>query len=73
MANNIESADEDHLNYSDKTPMRPGAHDLSDEQKIEKIQGNFAEILDTLGLDLSDDSLKKYPSSCCQNVCGGNI
>ncbi|MDB4347326.1 GTP cyclohydrolase I FolE [Bacteroidia bacterium] len=61
MANNIESADEDHLNYSDKTPMRPGAHDLSDEQKIEKIQGNFAEILDTLGLDLSDDSLKNTP------------
>ena len=61
MANNIESADEDHLNYSDKTPMRPGAHDLSDEQKIEKIQESVKDILTTLGMDLNDDSLKGTP------------
>lgn len=61
MANNIESQDDDHLNYSDKTPMRANAHDLNDQQKIEKIQSNFAEILETLGLDLTDDSLKNTP------------
>lgn len=32
---------------------------LSDEQKIEKIEGLLEEILQTLGLDLSDDSLSE--------------
>lgn len=41
------------------TPMVD--NQLSDEQKIEKIEGLFEEILQTLGLDLSDDSLADTP------------
>lgn len=34
---------------------------LSDEEKIAKISENFKEIMETLGLDLTDDSLKESP------------
>jgi len=34
---------------------------LNDDQKIEKIQPLFASIMETLWLDLTDDSLKKTP------------
>lgn len=34
---------------------------LSDEEKIEKIKYHFAEIMQILGLDLTDDSLKETP------------
>lgn len=36
-------------------------HALSNEQKYERIQGLMAEVLTTLGLDLSDDSLEETP------------
>lgn len=35
--------------------------DLDRKDKIEKIEGHFAEIMKTLGLDLSDDSLMETP------------
>lgn len=35
---------------------------LSDKEKIERIEGLFGEIMETLGLDLSDDSLKNTPN-----------
>ncbi|MEQ9262143.1 MAG: GTP cyclohydrolase I FolE [Owenweeksia sp.] len=44
-----------------ETPMRAGAFDQSDEEKIEAIRGHFEKILDTLGMDLTDDSLKGTP------------
>lgn len=34
---------------------------LTDDQKIEKITENFREIMETLGLDLSNDSLANSP------------
>ena len=34
---------------------------LSDEEKIDKIKHHFTEIMQTLGLDLTDDSLKETP------------
>jgi GTP cyclohydrolase I len=43
------------------TPMRPDAFVLSDEQKIIKIQEHFTAIMETLGLDLTDDSLSQTP------------
>jgi GTP cyclohydrolase I len=43
------------------TPMRPDAFILSDEQKIVKIQEHFTAIMETLGLDLTDDSLSQTP------------
>ncbi len=44
-----------------KTPLKGNAFELSDEQKIEKIQHHFCQIMDILGLDLTDDSLKGTP------------
>lgn len=44
-----------------QTPMKPGAFALSDEEKMDKIKGKFAEIMDILGLDMTDDSLKDTP------------
>lgn len=43
------------------TPMRDDAFNLSDDQKIAKIEEHFKVIMETLGLDLSDDSLKGTP------------
>lgn len=45
----------------DRTPMKKDAFVLSDSEKIEKIEQNVKEIMETLGLDLSDDSLNKTP------------
>lgn len=43
------------------TPMRPDAFGMDDETKIEKIEGHFREIMEALGLDLTDDSLQGTP------------
>lgn len=53
--------DEEHIGTSYDTPMRADAFDLDDEQKIAKITQNFKEIMQTLGLDLNDDSLQGTP------------
>ena len=50
-----------HLGTSIDTPMREDAFDLSDEQKIARIANSFTDIMNTLGLDLNDDSLKGTP------------
>ncbi len=44
------------------TPLLDQAFDLSDEEKVKKIEFHFSQILNTLGLDLSDDSLNKTPN-----------
>lgn len=43
------------------TPLRTDAFEISDKQKIEIISTHFSHILSTLGLDLTDDSLKGTP------------
>ena len=45
-----------------ETPMHDHAFDLSDEEKIEQIEGHFQSIMKILGLDLDDDSLKDTPN-----------
>ncbi|TVR30968.1 MAG: GTP cyclohydrolase I FolE [Balneolaceae bacterium] len=52
---------DNHLSSSVKTPLRSDAFELSDKEKIEIIQKNFAEIMHALGLDLNDESLKGTP------------
>ncbi|WP_240773308.1 GTP cyclohydrolase I FolE [Pontibacter sp. SGAir0037] len=52
---------DDHMMSSLETPLRTDAFDLSDEEKILLIEGHFREIMQTLGLDLNDDSLKGTP------------
>ena len=51
----------DHVASSYETPMRPDAFDMSDEDKMQKIEHHFSAIMQTLGLDLTDDSLKGTP------------
>lgn len=43
------------------TPTPQVANTLSNEDKKKKIEGLFTEIMQTLGLDLTDDSLKETP------------
>ncbi len=52
---------DNHIGTSIDTPMRKGAFDLSDEQKMVIIEDKFRDIMDTLGLDLADDSLNGTP------------
>ncbi|WP_298472989.1 GTP cyclohydrolase I FolE [uncultured Maribacter sp.] len=52
---------DNHIASSEDTPMREDAFALNDEEKIQKIKGSVKEILQTLGLDLEDDSLKGTP------------
>lgn len=52
---------DDHIGSSAQTPLRDDAFNLSNKEKIEKIQTHVAEILHTLGMDLNDDSLKGTP------------
>ena len=49
---------DDHIMTSIDTPMRSDAFDKTDDQKISEIEQHFAQIMDILGLDRSDDSLK---------------
>jgi GTP cyclohydrolase I len=51
----------DHVSANIETPLRDDAFDMSNAEKIKKIQSHFKEIMETLGLDLTDDSLKGTP------------
>ncbi|MEL6972448.1 MAG: GTP cyclohydrolase I FolE [Bacteroidota bacterium] len=57
----VELEGDNHVMTSIETPMRPDAFDKTDDEKIEIIQDCFAVIMETLGLDLTDDSLKGTP------------
>lgn len=50
-----------HLMTSIETPMRKDAFVMSDDDKMKKIEFHFKEIMETLGLDLNDDSLSGTP------------
>lgn len=56
-----EEIGDDHIMTSVETPMHEGAFDLNDDEKMDKIAYHFREIMHTLGLDLTDDSLKGTP------------
>ena len=52
---------EEHVGTSFDTPMRADAFEKSDAEKIVLIEAHFREIMDILGLDLTDDSLSGTP------------
>lgn len=54
--------DHDHLSSNEQTPLRPDAFELSNEKKIELIKKDVHNIMQTLGLDMTDDSLKGTPN-----------
>jgi len=52
---------DDNLFTGLETPMKKNAFKVSDSEKKKKIAILFEEIMDVLGLDLTDDSLKGTP------------
>jgi GTP cyclohydrolase I len=52
---------DEHIGTSSETPLREDAFDIDDHEKIKIISRHFREIMNTLGLDLTDDSLKGTP------------
>ncbi|MFH4967401.1 GTP cyclohydrolase I FolE [Gaetbulibacter sp. M240] len=58
----FESLGDDHISTSANTPMRNDAFKLSNEEKIDIIKDDVRHIMETLGLDLSDDSLNGTPN-----------
>ncbi|MCG6188560.1 GTP cyclohydrolase I FolE [Maribellus maritimus] len=52
---------DNHIATSIETPLKKDAFVLSDKKKMEIIEDKFRDIMDTLGLDLTDDSLSGSP------------
>ena len=52
---------ENHVMTSVETPMRPDAFEKTDEEKMANIEKLFSGIMEELGLDMTDDSLKGTP------------
>ena len=50
-----------HIGTSERTPLRKDAFEKTDDEKIAIIKKNVENILTTLGMDLTDDSLQKTP------------
>lgn len=57
----IEEIGDNHIGASYENPMREDAFEKSDLEKIASIKEDVANIMDTLGLDLRDDSLRGTP------------
>ena len=57
----IDEIGENHVGTSAETPLRSDAFDVSDKEKINRIQESVKDILLTLGMDLTDDSLSGTP------------
>lgn len=58
----ITDIEDDHLFTSLETPMKANAFAMSDDEKKARIALLFEEIMDVMGLDLTDDSLKGTPN-----------
>lgn len=59
---NFDALGDNHIGTSSETPMRRDAFDLSDDEKISRITDDVEHIMETLGLDLTDDSLNGTPN-----------
>jgi len=58
---NFEIDGDDHIFTGLETPLRTDAFEMSDDDKIIKIEHHFRSIMEIMGLDLNDDSLKGTP------------
>lgn len=58
----LEDIGDNHIGTSSDTPLRKDAFEMSDLEKIALIKEDVKHIMETLGLDLSDDSLKGTPN-----------
>ena len=52
---------DDHAPGAADTPLRDDAFEMPDDEKMEKIEQDVYHILETLGMDLTDDSLRGTP------------
>ena len=57
----IEEMGDQHKASSVDTPMRADAFEKTDDQKIAEIEQHFRSIMEILGMDLRDDSLRGTP------------
>ena len=57
----IDEIGENHISTSAESPIRSDAFDISDQEKIERIEESVKDILITLGMDLTDDSMQGTP------------
>ncbi|SKC07027.1 GTP cyclohydrolase I FolE [Dyadobacter psychrophilus] len=57
----VEEIGNDHVFSSIETPMRKDAFAMEDDLKMELIEKHFRHIMEIMGLDLTDDSLKGTP------------
>jgi len=61
MENRIDELGDAHVSTSANNPLREDAFELSNEEKIALINKDVTRILETLGMDLNDDSIKGTP------------
>jgi len=57
----IDAIGDDHVGTAYDTPLREDAFKLDDATKIEMIEKHFKSIMQIMGLDLTDDSLRGTP------------
>ncbi|NEN22317.1 GTP cyclohydrolase I FolE [Cryomorpha ignava] len=57
----IDEIGDEHIYTGLETPMKADAFIMSDVEKKERISDLFSQIMDVMGLDLTDDSLKGTP------------
>ncbi|WP_299115139.1 GTP cyclohydrolase I FolE [uncultured Winogradskyella sp.] len=60
--NDIDALGDDHIGSASDTPLRDDAFKLTNSEKVEIIQDDVRHIMETLGLDLNDDSLNGTPN-----------
>ncbi|MFD2726661.1 GTP cyclohydrolase I FolE [Hyunsoonleella rubra] len=63
--NNLEDFDafgDEHIGSCENTPLRSDAFKLTNDEKIDIIKDDVRHIMETLGLDLTDDSLRGTPN-----------
>ena len=59
---NYDALGDEHIGTSSETPLRRDAFKLTNDEKIDIIKDDIRHILETLGLDLDDDSLNGTPN-----------
>jgi GTP cyclohydrolase I len=57
----IDEMGDNHVSTSVDTPMKADAFVLTDAEKMQQIEEHFSSIMNIMGLDLNDDSLKGTP------------
>ena len=62
----IEEMGDQHVMTTIETPMRADAFLLSDDEKIAQIEDKFRDIMNIMGMDLTDDSLQGTPHRVAQ-------